>query len=167
MSEIRTIVDHLIVGYSGLFSLSDLYRTIREWFNNKGYCYVEIQNTENVMQTGKEIYISIEPFNKISDYSKIVIRVQIHAMELVDVIVKVDEKKKRMNKAKIKVVLDGYLVTDYENKWESTPLQVFIRTLYDKFLFKSRTSEAENMIQEDVENLRGTIKSFLNLYKYY
>ena len=166
MSEIRTVVDHVIISYSGLFSLSELYRTSREWFGNKGYVYWEVQNTENVLESGKEIYICMEPFSKITDYAKLVIRVQINAMELTDVVVKVDETRKRMNKGKLKIVLDGYLVTDYEGHWEKSPMSVFMRTIYDKFIFKTRTSEYESRIEEDVENLRGTLKSFLNLLKY-
>lgn len=166
MSEIRTVVDHLSINYSGLLSFKELYRTIREWFGNKGYIFVELQNTENVMEAGKEIYINLEPFNKITDYAKLVIRVQIKATELIDVLVTVDGTKKRMNKAKIGVVLDGYLVTDYENKWESKPMMIFLRTIYDKFLFKARTEEYNERVKADVENLRGNIKSSLNLYKY-
>ncbi len=166
MAEIRTIVDHITAQYTGIFNVKELYETMKTWVGDKGYNHKELQNFETVKEKGKEIYIKCEPYREATDYAKFVIRVQLDMKDIQPVEIERDGVRKTMHKGTVTIILDGFLVTDYENKWEQKPMYVFIRTLYDKFFFKVHTSKFSAIVKENTENLMTTLKSFLNLYKY-
>ena len=166
MAEIRNIIDHKTIKYEGLFDAKELYNTLKEWQNEKRYIQQEIQNFESIKDKGKEIYIKIEPYKEATDYIKFMIRVQVNMENVVDVEVKKDDIMKRMNKGDVTIIIDGLLVTDYENRWEQRPIYVFMRTLYDKIFFKVYTDKYIEILKEDTENMISTLKSFLNLYKF-
>jgi hypothetical protein len=166
MAEIRTVVDHITTQYTGVFNVKDLYDTFKTWIADKDYTNKEMQNFEAVKEKGKEIYIKCEPYKEATDYAKFVIRIQFDLRDVVPVEIEKDGVKKAMHKGTAVIILDGYLITDYENRWEQKPSYVFIRTLYDKFFFKINTSNYSSVIKQDTEDLLNTLKSFLNLYKY-
>ena len=64
------------------------------------------------------------------------------------------------------MVMDGYLDTDYEDRWESKPFYFFIRTLFDKFVYRTYSTQYEELLVENCLQLHSTMKAFLNLYQY-
>ena len=166
MAEIRTIVDHITAQYTGIFNVKELHDTFKTWITDKGYQDQELQNFETVKEKGKEIYIKSEPTKKASDYIKFMIRAQFDLKEVQPVEIEKDGVRKTMHKGTVTLILDGFLITDYENRWEQKPMYVFMRTLYDKFFFKIHTTKFSETLKEDTENLLDTLKSFLNMYKY-
>ena len=59
-----------------------------------------------------------------------------------------------MNQGKIDLVFDGILETDYENRWEGKPLFFFLRTLFDKYIFKPYTTGYQSNCVDDVNNFQ-------------
>ena len=110
--------------------------------------------------------MEIEPFKKITDYAKLVIRINIIIKNLKEVVVEKQKHKMKMNQGDVQVIIDGFLITDYENRWEGKPEYVFIRALFDKFVYKRYNSEFERTLVNEVEELTTTLKSFLNLYRF-
>lgn len=166
MVEREIIVDRLRLVYEGLFSVPELYKLIDEWFRMKGYDKREKKNTEVVRPEGKYIEIEIEPWKKVTDYAKNVIKIRLIMSDITDVEVEKDNLKVKLNKGKVSLVFDAYLETDYEHRWEGSPLFYFIRTLFDKYFYKPFTAGFETGVKEDLMTLHNTIKSFLNLYRY-
>lgn len=166
MAEIRTIVDHATLGYSGLFSVKDLHKEIREWFDKNKYIWVELQSSEYSKEDGKEIYMRVQPTKKISDYAKLAIKVEINMTEVKEVEAEKDDMKVKLNKGKVDIVLDGYLITDYENRWEQKAMYVFLRTIYDKFILRNQMEKFETVLKDQVEHLKSVIKAHLNLYRF-
>lgn len=166
MGEKRTIIDHATLDYSGLFSVKDLHKEIKDWFGKNSYVWIEVQSSEFVKENGKEIYINLQPWKKISDYAKFQVKVEVFMTEVKDAEVEKDGVKVKLNKGSINIILDGYLITDYENRWEQKAMYVFIRTLYDKFILRSQLEKYEAILSDEVEQLRSIIKSHLNLYRF-
>lgn len=166
MAEKKKIVDKLRLTYEGLFSVNELYLVIDKWFRDKGYDKREMKNVENVKPDGKYVELWIQPWKKITDYAKIEILIRMMMSEIKEVEVEKDGHKVRLNQGKVQFLFDGFLVTDYENKWEGKPTYVFIRTIFDKYIYKTYTSRFDSQVAEDVKHLNTTIKSFLNLYRF-
>jgi len=166
MSEQMPVVQKRVIKYSGLFSAQDLYRTINEWLKDKGYDRREIKNEEHVKQSGKFIDIDMMPFKKMSDYAKSVIRLQIIMRDLKEVEVDIDGHKVLLNQGEVEIIIDSYLETDYEGRWEQTPFYFFMRTVYDKFLYRNYTQHFENLVASDTADIEAVIKSFLNMYRF-
>ncbi len=166
MSEVRIIVDGLSLNYEGLFNVKDFYMMIDRFFWEKGYDKREINNLEKVEPEGKYIELELQPYKKLSDYAKIIIRIFIRMFDIKEVEIEVDGKKVKVNQGRLEILLDGFLETDYEGRWESKPSFVFIRTVFDKFIFKTYVGKHEGLLESEVNQLKTQMKSFLNLYRY-
>lgn len=66
--ERKIVVDHLAISYKGLFSVKELYRMVDFWFMEKGYTKHELRIDEEVTEDGKKMFVSKDPYRKISDY---------------------------------------------------------------------------------------------------
>jgi len=166
MTERRLVVDHLKLSYEGLFNVQELYLLIDRWVREKGFDKREVRNQEHVKPTGKYIELELQPWKKITDYARHVIKINLVLLHIKDVIVEQEGKRYKMQSGKINITLDGYLDTDYEDRWEQKPFYFFLRTIFDKFVYRTYSADFENLLIENVTQLQQALKSFLNLYRY-
>lgn len=164
--EKKSVVDKLRLTYEGIFSLEELYKLIDTFIREKGYDKRERIAQEKITPEGKFIHLDIEPWKKYTDYVKSEIRLKVYITDMKDVEIERDGVKMKMNQGKIQMVFDGYLSTDYENRWESKPIFFFIRTIFDKYIYRIYTDKYEGHVVEDINQLHAMIKSFLNLYRF-
>ena len=166
MSERRLVVDHMRIKYEGLFDLFELYKLMDSWFREKAFDKRELRNQEHVRPDGKYVELVLMPWKKISDYARHVIRIELRVFKLKEVVIERDGRKTKMNQARIDIIIDGYLDMDYEDRWEQKPFYFFMRTLFDKFIYRTYSTQFEELLVENVTQLHTMIKSFLNLYRY-
>jgi len=166
MTEREMIVSGQRVTFEGIFSMDELHKLITEWLKQKGYDRLDRLHSESVKPDGKYIDIELEPDKNIDDYTKFIIRIRLYASQLKDVLVEQDGRKRRLNQGKVQIVLDAYIKTDYQGRMETKPVYTFIRTLYDKYIFKSESSKNQKQITADVMHLKESIMNYLNLGKY-
>jgi len=166
MSEKYAVVDKLRLTYEGLFNVAELYKLIDNWLRGKSYDKHEIKNVEKVRPEGKEIEFELLPWRKLTDYAISHIRVRVVMTGVKEVEVERDGTKVKLNQGKVQIVFDGFLQTDYENKWESKPIFYFLRGVVDKYIYKSYLDGYKKIVMQDVNHLHTQIKAFLNLYRY-
>jgi len=164
--ERKIVVDHVTIAYKGLFSVRELYRLIDFWFMEKGYTKHELRADEEVREDGKHIYVGKDPYKKISDYLKYVIRCEIECNAVKEVDVEKDGRTVRLNQGECNVVITGYLVSDYEKKWEKKALFYFLRGIFDKYVWRVHTYKGESGLVDECNHLISQVKGFLNLYRY-
>lgn len=165
MAEKTTIVEKEAIRYDGIFSVKDLYKLIDDWVNEKGYMPVESFIEETVEKEGKVITVKLEPFKKLTDYAKAVIKIDIMISDCKEVEVKREGKTKKLNKGNILIEIQSILETDYEHKWEMKPWLYVLRTIFEKYVYTPFLSGFKGTIREDTDHLKDQIKAFLNLYK--
>lgn len=166
MPDKRLIIDQLKLSYEGLFNASELYRLIDSWFYEKGWDKVEKMNQEMLTPEGKQIRILMEPYKNITDYFKLVIRIKITLTDVKDVEVEKDGELLRLNQGLVRFIFDGYVITDRKALWESTPFLWFMRTIFDRYVFKQQSGRAERWLRSDLDDLHTKIKTFLNTTQY-
>ena len=93
------------------------------------------------------------------------IRILGHNLHKVDVLQ--GKKKIKVEDGKIEIVIDAFLLTDYDSYWDTKPVFQFIRTMYDKFIYKVYTENFEQKLVHDTNTLTHSIKQLLNFYKHY
>ena len=74
--------------------------------------------------------------------------------------------KRKTNKGDVEMRFDAWLELDYEGKWEGNPVTKFVRDIYNKLVIKSRIEDYQAELHEELYELIGEIKSYLNLYKF-
>ena len=166
MSEKKIIIDESEIAYEGLFDLKELYALIDEFLKQKNYDKVEKTNQEFVGQSGKEVSYVLTPYMTISDFVKKHIKISLSAKDLKDVEVEIDGVKRKMQQGKLSILLSGIIETDYEGRWEQTAFYYFIRTLFNKYVYRQHNQDFEGQIQSDVHMLREQIGGLLNLYRF-
>lgn len=166
MAERTIVVDHLKLSYEGLFNASELYNLIASWFYEKGWDWFEKVNQEQITPSGKQITIILEPWKSVSDYYKLSIRLKIHMYDLKDVEVEHNEDKLRLNHGEVRMMFDGYVVSDRKDKWSAKPLNWFLSIIMEKYFYRSHYRKFETWLLSDVDDLHNKIKNYLNVFKY-
>jgi hypothetical protein len=165
MSEKRLVVDQLKFAYTGLFDLPGLYKLIDSFFYEKGYDKRESMNSEQVMPDGRDIYLELMPFKSITDYFKMQVKIRLHVGHMKKLEIDRDGAKVPINEGELSIVFDGYLQSDRQGRWNNTPVQWFIRTIFDKYIFKGHFVRAEQWVVSDIDDLYKRITAFLNTYR--
>ncbi|MBN2458289.1 hypothetical protein JXB31_04125 [Candidatus Woesearchaeota archaeon] len=163
MSERRIIVDGTTLRYEGIFNFNELYLLIENWVRQKGYDQNELKNFEQMLKDGRDIEIEMYPYKKTTDYHKLIIKIVIIAKKMKDVVLKKDGIDVKMNDGQLQIKFTGYLVTDYDNKWEGKPLYWFLRLLFDKFIYRAETTRQTRIITDEIDSLYNYLRSYLNM----
>ncbi len=166
MTAIKNIVEGESLSYMGLFKVKEVYDLIEKWCYEMGYDHQELKNYQEHYDEGKQIIIEARPNKRITDYAKIEIRIFMIFSEIKDVEVERGETKEVYNKGKVDIIFDLFLVTDWENTWQNKGFYYFLRTIFDKFIYKSYTQKFEKNALRDYEDIKDKIKDYLNMYKY-
>jgi len=166
MPERRVVIDNLVLQYEGLFNLTDLYLIIDKWLRQRAYDKLEKKNYQHELKDGTYVEIELEPWKKITDYAKITLNIYIHCFNVKRVVVKKDGKDVKMHQGKINIRWIGFLVTDYEGKWEGKPLFYFLRAVMDKWVYRVSADKYEAAVAEETKHMYQNVRAFLNLYRY-
>ena len=167
MAEQEIVVDKERISYEGVFSVAELYRLIDEWLLDKGYWRVEPKHVESTKPEGRFIELNLKPGKTLTDYAKSVFSIQLQLSNIKDVTVESgDGLKQKLNQGKVLLTFTGILETDYEAKWEGKPIFLFIRTIYDKYIYKSLTGGFQATVRDDITQLKNAVSGFLNLHRY-
>lgn len=153
------------VSYDGIFNYRDLFRVIDVWQREKFYDKWEARNEQYVTPHGLTIETEFKPWKKVTDYFKIIVKIEINASGLKEVEVEMDGKKVKMQQGKVSIKLTGYLVVDYFHKWNK-PLLYFLRDIYDKYVYWRITKKYIDMVLDDVQSLYEHIRTYLNMIQY-
>lgn len=167
MSERRIIIDQLKFSYEGLFNLDELYTLIVQWFYEKGWDWYEKINQEQVTETGKHVRIILEPWKNISDYQKEQIKIKLLFTDVKEVDVELDGKSIRMHQGLLKIVFDGYLITDRKGWYKNNIFWWWITYLMDTIFMREHYEKGETWVESDVQEIYEKIKTYLNAYNYH
>lgn len=167
MVERRIVVDTLRLNYQGLLDVNEFYRVMDKWFREKGFDKFEKRNFEQVLKEGRQIEIEIEPWKKINDYAKAVMKIVFLFTNVKDVVVMKDNHRVNMQQGKVAITFNGYLETDWESKWEGKPIIFFMRAVFDQYIYKINTDKFYSLVAEDTMHLYNMLKAYLNMQRYY
>ncbi len=167
MGDVRIIVDHLKLEYSGVFDTKALFKFLGSWFEQRQIQKRESKNFEQNLADGKYIEYEIAYWKKISDYNRFIYKLRVLFFGLKKVEVVVDEKKQELYQGKVLFYMDGYIEHDYEHRWELTPMLQFFRVMFDKFIYKYYTERFEQRLTFDLHTLYDDLERFFNMYRHY
>ncbi len=166
MVERKLLVDELELEYEGLFNATEVYAVIDEWLKLKGYDKFEALNQEQVLPTGKDIRVIITPKKWHTDYVRKVLKIELIMQNVKEVETVVDHVKVKMNQGEVRILFSGILETDWEGRWEQRPIYFFLRTIFEKYIYRTQVDSYESEVVADVQELKEKVGSYLNLYRF-
>ena len=119
-----------------------------------------------VTPSGRQGEVILEPWKNISDYYKLTVSIKIHLIDVKEVEVEHQGSRIRTNQGTVRMIFDGYVISDRKNKWSTKPLYWFMSIMFEKYFFQNHFKKAESWIKGDVELLHQKIKTYFNSYKY-
>lgn len=161
------VIDHMRLDYEGLFDARELHHMIDYYFREKGYDKRETKNYEKVTPEGRYIELELTPWKKTTDYIRNIIKVRLIMSSVKDVEIEKDNTKIKLQRGRVQFVIDGFFDYDYDNRWDYNPVHVFIRTIFDKYFFKTYWDKYKGVLIEDTNMLHNMIKNYFNLFKAY
>jgi len=153
------------IQYTGIFLFSDFYRFCYEWLIDETDLkkFMENKYSEKLEGDSKKIDIEWTGKKKVTDYFQFEIKVEFKITNLINVEINQGNAKIKTNKGKVEVKVKGILVKDYEGKFETNAFKKFLRSIYEKWIIKSRIDQMEDKIIEDCNNFLSQAKAYLDL----
>jgi len=152
----------LKVSEDSVFSMADLFKCLKSWFDRNGYLFYEKEYLDKVKETGKQASVKWAPEKKVDDYVKLHIDVRIKFNNLRDV----EGKHGMMNKGSVSVKFESFIEKDYEDRWESNFLQKFMRSMYDYFVLRDKLDTDKEQLKQDTYAAFNEVKAFLGLHRF-
>jgi len=165
MSEKKLYLDGLELNYEGLFNLNELLKAIDSIIKDRGYAKGEKRREETIKSTGREFSMELRPVKKKTDYFVLMIKMRISVTNMTDVEVLRDDVRTIMNKGNVSIIFDAWTTTDYEYRWEQSPLFYFLRNLFERVIYKFHTDRFADELIDDTHFFYNNIKAYLNLGK--
>ena len=135
--EKNLIINNRELKYKGIFRMNDLFHALNKALDERGYQKREKRTEELVTEEGKRTFLELRPFKQVTDYITLMIKLRItfdHVTEMVQV---VDGEKKKFQQGDVRISFDGWILTDYESRWQMKPLVYFMKGMLNKYLYKS------------------------------
>jgi len=150
--------------HTGIFDFAAFYGFAHIWWKDHLYDgVVEEKYSEKVSGSTKDIFIEWKATKRLSDYFKIEQAIKFVISNLTDVEVEIEGKRKKMNKGKIAVEIQGRIIRDPDSKWDRTPLMRFLREVYNKYVIPGRVESIEIKIITDTKSWKDDLKAYLEL----
>lgn len=161
MPEEIPIVKTTSYSFKGYFKVKDVFTFFNNTLKEMGY-ELKDDEFEESAKKGKEIkakYVGEKPLN---DYylAKLKYKLEVSGEP---VTVK-DENGKEIStdEGSVELAIQGILEQDFMNKIEKTPMGKFLSQLYSKYIGPQETKEAEGVLKEDVKEVVGRLKQYIN-----
>ncbi len=139
MSIKRKLPTPQMVKYRGIFDFPKLLKLIHTWGTAQRFEMHEKRYKHKVPDArGAEQEVTLLGWRKIDAYLKFWISVDVKGEYLKDVDVIKDGKKKKLTQGKVRVMFNGYLELDYQNRFESSKFLVGLRDFYHKFVVRQK-----------------------------
>lgn len=149
---------------TGIFLFSDFYRFCYEWLVDETDLKIsENKYAEKLEGDSKKIDVEWTGKKKVTDYFQFEIKVSFKITKLTNVEINQGNAKIKTNKGKVEVKVKGILVKDYEGKFETNAFKKFLRSIYEKWIIKSRIDQMEDKIIENCDEFLSQAKAYLDL----
>lgn len=164
MVEKKHIVYDLMLKYNGPLSIENFYEETEKWMREKRLHKELKRKSEQVTSKGRRIEWIIEAWKNFDSDNKEVVRLR----ALFDNVKELKLKKKghtlSTNNGDVFIIIEGFLETQLAKRWTEKPLFVFLRTLFDKYIWVI-LGKYDGNVQEDCYDLHKRLKAFFELYK--
>lgn len=147
---------------SANFNFKETYEFIYDYLNDERWNLHESLYREKNQGETKEMTITWKGTKNISDYFRFEIGITFIILGMKDIKINVEGKEIKTQSGSLEMNFDAALIKDYKNKWNTGFMKVF-RHIYDDYIIKNRIEDYEVKLNEEINEIIATIKSFLTI----
>ncbi len=131
----KDIMKKNVAEYQGtIFSLDEILEGTEEWFSNHKYILKTKKKRKRVKPLGDEIEVNWTASKAVDRYSQYVIKLR-WLLKNVNTI-RVKDTNKELFQGDIGLTIDAHIDKDFENKWDNTKFQKYLKHLYEKYIYE-------------------------------
>ena len=144
------------VSHTGIFNLAEVYKLLKDRFVNLNYDLQEI-TYDNTIKEKTSANLKWQAWKKVDDYSQRMMKIIIKLSKDNDVI----KNKKQLVDGSISITIEGFLIQDYDEKWERSIILTLARSMYDRFIAKDKYDKYSEEVKDDANMVLDDMQSFL------
>jgi len=153
----------LTVRYNGLFDFDGLYAAVIDWAKNEGYMWHERTFKHKVPRPyGAEQELDWEITKNVTDFFQFGIAIRVHIWDLKEVEVQTEKGKKKLSQARVLIVMNGKLVTDWKRRFARGVFNKLLGKWYDKINYNQIGGYADTLAYRML-SLQAIIKKYFNM----
>ncbi|MBU0456964.1 MAG: hypothetical protein ABH824_06655 [Nanoarchaeota archaeon] len=150
--------------YNGLFDFDGLYSAVIDWAKNYGYMWQETSYKHKVPSPkGAEQELDWILTKKVTDYMSYELKLTVHAWDMMEVNVDVDGRKKSLSNARIYILINGKLTTDWQNKFKGGKIAEIIGKWYGKVMKRDIETAYFDTLYYRMWNLHAIMKKYFDM----
>jgi len=124
--------------FKGIFDFDELYKTMHDWFNFRGYTFHEVKFKKKSKDTGYEIELIWCPWRKVTDFLKYRFNVHVLIFNVEKIEVIKNNQKKELMKGRMFMEVKAFLEADYSDRFEGSKLKKGIRQFIISYVLKRK-----------------------------
>ena len=166
MVEKNLVVNSKEIEYSGIFSVNDLFSTLNQCIEERGYRKKEKRHEETVTQDGKNLLLELRPTKVRKENMTFWIKIKIGMQNITDVTQEIDSKEQVFQKGDLKLIFDAWVYTDNKKHWSQRPFTAMVEVIIHK-IFKPLPIDSSYYAEVigDTAYIYGKVKELLSSYR--
>lgn len=148
----------VVIRQESPINLKELHKSLYKWAKENNYLFNERNFTEKVKSHGKEFEIGWLFQRKVTEFIRFNINMAIWAYGMNPV--KKDDQE--LLQGHVEIVFDSILEMDWQNRWESSKLRRFLRSIYIFYLKKQYFLNYAGKCWQETYDLHALVKAHLN-----
>lgn len=160
MSEKHYVAEGVVVKWTGLFDLEEIYKKSKAWFDTKVMDFKEEKYIERFKGSSKQLEIKWKATKNISPYFRKVIEIGILVIGITKVEVEKDGRKITLEKGDVEFHFKAYLLKNASEDFEEG-------SWYKKFyevIYRNRINNYLIDIYNDLYGLIDEVKMLLEMH---
>jgi hypothetical protein len=160
--EKNLLINNREIKYKGIFDLNEIFSSINKILDEQGYQKREKKSEELVQESGRKFYFELRPYNEVSNYVTLLIKIKISVDNMTDKVV--DNKK--YNNADLLIAFDAWYLSDSQGKWRLKPWVFFLKGIINKYFYQFPLEAGfQGKLVKDTAQIYNGLKSLLKSYQ--
>jgi predicted flavoprotein YhiN len=159
----KEAMPQLTVRYQGLFDFDGVYASVIDWAKNYGYMWHEKTYKHKVPRpTGAEQELEWVLQKKVTEHVNFSISFRVHIWDLQEVQVETPQGKKAMSQARVLIVMNGAVATDWKKKFTGSKFKEWLGKRFENIKI-AETGEYMDTLAYRMLSLQAIIKKYFNM----
>ena len=138
-----------------------IYKAVFMWLQDRKYQDIQEDLYKLKIEEGEW---EIHGEKRISDYVKYRVDVKFQTWEMRDVEVVKNERKVKLTSTKLKVYVDGKVITDYQDILGGSKFKEWLRTFYERYIIKKKIEDVwQYEVYKDMYAIRDLLIKLLEM----
>lgn len=156
----EVIVEEIELSYEGPVDVQEVNAHLKSLFKKRGYRVSVSRHGVSTSSGKRTIKNKFDASKVVDDYHRIEASYEFSVKKYKDVKV----GKKKLADAQFVFKVEVELLRDFAREWsKGSPMQLFIRSLYDKYIAGYKESRLANEVKEEIESLVQDLKLYLGM----